>query len=40
VAVVPEPNSILVLIAGILTLGFLHWLRSRSDSFSPAYTGR
>ena len=39
VAVVPEPNSILVLIAGVLTLGFLHSLRSRRDSFSAAHAG-
>jgi hypothetical protein len=32
VAVVPEPGSILVLIAGILTLGVLHSLRSRRHS--------
>jgi hypothetical protein len=39
VAVVPEPESILVLIAGALTLGVLHSLRSRRDSFSPIRVG-
>jgi hypothetical protein len=39
VAVVPEADSILVLIAGILTLGILHSLRSRRDSFSPIRGG-
>jgi len=39
VAVVPEPDSMLVLIAGILTLRVLHSLRSRRDSFSAAHAG-
>jgi hypothetical protein len=35
----PEPNPILVLIAGTLTLRVLHSLRSRRNSFSPVYAG-
>ena len=40
VAAVPEPDSVLMLIAGALTLGVLHSLRLRRDSLSPADTGR
>jgi hypothetical protein len=39
VAVVPEPKSILVLIAGALTLRVLHSLRSRRDSFFALHAG-
>jgi len=35
----PEPSPILMLIAGIITLGALRALRSRGDSYSPARTG-
>jgi hypothetical protein len=39
VAEVPEPDSMLMLIAGILTLSILHSLRSRRDSFSATHAG-